>query len=75
MFMRKFLLIPFFIMAFSCDSENGSEDSSDNIGTDALSVGNFFSGFSGLNICENEEITYDYEDTSTVILLSLFASW
>jgi len=75
MFMKKILLIPIFIMLVSCDSENGSENPSDNIGANALSVGDEFLGFEGLIICENENISYSYEDTTKVILLSLFASW
>ena len=75
MFLRRLLLLSGLVIAFNCSSGNGSDNDPGQTNSAALSVGDSFSGFSDLNICANEDIGYDHGDTSTVILLSLFASW
>ena len=71
----KRLLLLLFIIASSCSSGGGGNDDPGQINANALSVGDSFPGFSELDPCSNEDITYDYGDTSTVILVSFFASW
>ena len=75
MFLKRLLLLSGLVLSFNCSSGNGNNDDPDQTNASALSVGDSFSGFSELDPCANEDIGYDYGDTSTVILLSLFASW
>ena len=75
MILKRFFLLLFVFIASSCSSGGGENDDPEQINDNALSVGDSFTGFSELNPCSNENITYDYGDTSTVILVSFFASW
>ena len=72
--MKNLIWICVAIICVNCDSGTGSNDSNET-NTNALSVGDAFSGFENLSICANDNIEYDYSDDSKVILLSLFASW
>ena len=75
MILKRFFLLLFVFIAFSCSSDGEGNNDPGQINDNALSVGDSFPGFSELNPCSNEDITYDYGDTSTVILVSFFASW
>tara|TARA_X000000368_G_scaffold209029_1_gene165081 strand:- start:309 stop:575 length:267 start_codon:yes stop_codon:yes gene_type:complete len=74
MILKRILLL-FIMLASSCSSGGGGNDDPGQNNDNALSVGDSFPGFSELNPCSNEDIAYDYSDTSTVILVSFFASW
>ena len=73
--MKKLIWICAVFTCFNCDSGTGSNDDSDQTNTSALTVGDTFSGFEVLSVCANEDIEYNHDDASKVILLSLFASW
>ena len=75
MLLKRLLFSFFLIFAINCDSGDGSGNGSDQINTSALSVGDTYSGFDDLNICANQDLNFNYDDTSTVILVSFFASW
>ena len=68
--MKNLIWICVAIICVNCDSGTGSNDSNET-NTNALSVGDAFSGFENLSICANDNIEYDYSDDSKVILLSL----
>jgi len=74
MILKRILLL-FIMLASGCSSGGGGNDDPGQNNGNALSVGDSFPGFSELNLCSNEDIAYDYGDTSTVILVSFFASW
>lgn len=74
--MRRLILtcfISFFIINCNSGSTNGEENPIVNL--DVLSIGDEFPGFEEFLTCSNQDIVYDYSDSSKVILLSLFASW
>ena len=75
MILKRTVLIFITILISSCNSGDGVNDDPGQINENALSVGDSFPGFSVITPCTNEDIVYDYGDTSTVILVSFFASW
>ena len=75
MILKRTVLIFITILISSCNSGGGVNDDPGQINENALSVDDFFPGFSVITPCANEDIVYDYGDTSTVILVSFFASW
>ena len=75
MLLKRLSFLFFLIFIFNCSSGDGSGNGSDQINTSALSVGDTYPGFDDLNICVNQDLNFDYDDTSTVILVSFFASW
>ena len=75
MLLKRLSFSFFLIFIFNCSSGDGSSNGSDQINTSALSVGDSYPGFDDLNICANQDLNFDYDDTSTVILVSFFASW
>ena len=75
MLLKRLSFLFFLIIAINCSSGDGSGNGSDQINTSALSVGDTYTGFDDLNICANQDPNFDYNDTSTVILVSFFASW
>lgn len=75
MLLKRLLFSFFLIFAINCDSGDSSGNGSDQINTSALSVGDTYPRFDDLNICANQNLNFDYDDTSTVILVSFFASW
>jgi len=75
MILKRTVLIFITIFISSCTSGGGGDDDPSQINESALSVGDSFPGFSVITPCANEDMVYDYGDTSTVILVSFFASW
>tara|TARA_B100001559_G_scaffold145032_1_gene121667 strand:- start:2 stop:229 length:228 start_codon:yes stop_codon:yes gene_type:complete len=75
MILKRTVLIFITILISSCSSGGGGNDDPGQINENALSVGDSFPGFNVITPCANEDIVYDYGDTSTVILVSFFASW
>ena len=75
MLLKRLSFSFFLIFVFNCSSGDGSGNGSDQLNTSALSVGDTYPGFDDLNICANQDLNFDYDDTSTVILVSFFASW
>ena len=75
MLLKRLSLSFFLIFVFNCSSGDGSGNGSDQINTSALSVGDTYPGFDDLNMCANQDLNFNYDDTSTVILVSFFASW
>ena len=75
MILKRTVLIFITIFISSCTSGGGGDDDPSQINENALSVGDSFPGFSVITPCANEDMVYNYGDTSTVILVSFFASW
>lgn len=74
--MKRLILTCFIsLFIFSCNSGSNNNDEELIVNPDVLSVGDEFPGFEEFLICSNQDIVYDYSDSSKVILLSLFASW
>ena len=70
---RLLIILVFFIIR--CDSGLSERNNTPQMNVETLSIGDKFPGFKEFNVCDNENVGYDYNDTSKVILLSLFTSW